>query len=88
MSRWACPACGQLTDAGHTIAARLGHAIAMKGMDTRGLSRQLSGLGSSYANLRRYLGGSGEPTPSLLLEMADRLDVRVEWLAFGSGDLR
>ena len=88
MSKWACPACGHLTDAPNTIAARLGHAIAMKGISVRDLSRGLSGLGRSYANLRRFLAGLGEPNPSLLLEMAEILDVRVEWLAFGSGDVR
>jgi len=84
-----CPTCGGSFDieSATTIALRLRVVLGSQGMTVREFSRRLTAKGTSYANLRRYLDDA-EPVPSLLVEMAEILCVRVEWLTYGSGKVR
>ena len=74
----------------NTIGARLTLALQRKGLSVRAFHRALEDreggkiLGTSYANIRRYLSGA-DPNPSFLDAAADELGVRVEWLTFNSG---
>ena len=74
-----------------TIGARLALAMQQKGQSVRDFQRAMESrkggkiLGTSYANIRRYLLTGAEPSPSFLRAAAEELGVRVEWLSFNSG---
>jgi len=53
----------------------------------RGL-READVSGASYSQLRRYIDGSSTPTVDFVREVAREVNVRPEWLAFGSGAMR
>ncbi len=81
-----CHVCGQTVGDVDTIAGRLRLRLAERKMTVRDLSLSLTGRGTSYQNLRRWIGGTGEPSLSALREIADALGVDVVWLTCGPGD--
>lgn len=83
-----CPTCGNPFATGETIAERLRLIMACRKLNTRELVAGLSVKGTSYANVRRFVSGTGEPALKILVDMASVLNVRVEWLTYGSGQVR
>ena len=86
-----CPACGQTIGECDTIAERIRTIMAHRSpnrVTVKELSDRLSGKGTSYGNMVRYVNGTLEPGISTLIDIASLLQVRVEWLTYGSGDVR
>lgn len=73
------------------IARRLSEALDRKDWSRRELQRQIEGsapdlTGNSLPSVLNYLEGKHTPSVEFLRVVADLLGVRVEWLAFGSGE--
>ncbi len=76
-----------------SIAHRLQEAIELRGVSVvefqRGLAdvaKKMDVRGASYAQIHHYLQGRREPTLAVIRLAADLLEVREEWLAFGTGE--
>lgn len=72
------------------IGSRIREAVVLRGMSLRALGRTLSKRsvrGSSYAMIHRYMSGKTAPALPFLQAVAELMDVRLEWLAAGSGGM-
>lgn len=74
-----------------SVADRLRLALETEGMSIRGFHKEISGrgvAGGSYPVIHRYLKGQACPPLEFVQGAAEILNIRPEWLAFGSGPLR